>query len=115
MGTLDARSMAVGALLVWACCGAPAAGAAPPPPAEVRPQFVCRLVGEAMQTAGLAFSPDGRTLAASNGPDSRLRFWEVATRRVRIDLPNPRFNRGQHYVVYDRMAFLPDGRSMLAR
>src|SRR5262249_48114242 len=55
-----------------------------------------------MPVAGLAFSPDGRTLAAS-GRDGPVRVWELATGRCRT-LKHFHTGRG------GRLAFSPDGR-----
>jgi WD40 repeat protein len=51
---------------------------------------------------GVAFSPDGRSLAAA-GEDRVVRIWEVATGRERLAL------RG-HQDAIRRVAFRPDGR-----
>ena len=101
-------SVAISALTLLAgACWA----AAPPLPPPVRAEFVCSLPGEAMHANALAFSPDGRTLLASHGPNSCLRLWEVATWRVRAAPPNPRGN--DRYVVYGQAVFLPDGRGVI--
>jgi WD40 repeat protein len=54
---------------------------------------------------GLAFSPDGRTLAASSAHDHEIVLWDLAAGRERTRL------RGHESPVL-RLAFAPDGRSL---
>jgi WD40 repeat protein len=56
----------------------------------------------------VAFSPDGKTVAAGSWNDGSIRFWDVASRSLRATLPpshmpNPCF-----------VAFSPDGRTIAA-
>ncbi len=53
----------------------------------------------------LAFSPDGKTLAAA-GPDHVVRLWDLATGKVRLELTDPR-SRTEGLCG---MAFSPDGK-----
>jgi WD40 repeat protein len=54
---------------------------------------------------GLAFAPDGRTIAGAGG-DHVIHMWDVATGRERLPLPGP---RGDIYVV----AVSPDGKQVV--
>jgi WD40 repeat protein len=54
----------------------------------------------------MAFSPDGRTLAAESA-GHRIRLWEVPTGRVRLTLPG-------HQAKILSLAFAPDGRRLIS-
>ena len=56
---------------------------------------------------GLAFSPDGSWLATGCSQDDRLRIWEVATARIRKEIPGPRGDRTS-------LAVNPDGTRLAA-
>src|SRR5207248_1786024 len=56
----------------------------------------------------MAFSPDGRTLAAQT-PDYRIGFWDVATGTPH---PAPAY-RGEQVLV-NGLWFFPDGRTLFA-
>jgi WD40 repeat protein len=66
----------------------------------VMPEWESCLEGEGLRVAGLAFAPDGRTLASVGG-DGRLRLWELATGRQRAAFPIPEDCTG--------CTFSPDG------
>ena len=61
----------------------------------------------APDTFGLALSPDGLTLAAARS-HARVVLWDVTTGRVRATLSGP-----TEEMVYFRLAFTPDGRSLV--
>jgi WD40 repeat protein len=67
-------------------------------------QFIGKLNPDVGQVAGVAFSPDGSTIATAIGVDGSLRFWDTATRaQVAVRMPDP-----GHRV--DCVAFSPAGR-----
>jgi WD40 repeat protein len=67
----------------------------------------CRLIeGHALSSCGLAFSPDGATLATTGG-DGMVRLWAVATGRPRAALDGCA-------VSMTGVAFSPDGRLLAA-
>jgi hypothetical protein len=80
-------------------------GAAPPVDAWQPPTPAGILTAKRGGPA-VAFSPDGRTLAAGNdaGKKGRLLLWEVASRRVRAELPPHRDG-----FVFSAAAFGPGG------
>jgi WD40 repeat protein len=64
----------------------------------------------------VAFSPDGRTLA-SGGRDPSVTFWEAASGRERVripDLPRPGREEGEKANWVNCLAFAPDGRTVAA-
>jgi RNA polymerase sigma factor (sigma-70 family) len=71
---------------------------------------VLSLYGHTAISSGMAFSPDGRTLASISGwdnpEDAGLRIWDVASGK-----PLKRFTNGPDIGV--RIAYLPDGRSIV--
>ncbi len=60
-----------------------------------------RLTGNAYGVLALAYSPDGRTLAAAGG-DRTIRLWDLATNRLCHRL-------GEHVGIVTSLAFSPDG------
>lgn len=62
--------------------------------------------GHRSQTSGLAFSPDGSTLASSS-EDGEIRLWNVQERRLSIPLRH-------HAKWVFQLAFSPDGRWLAA-
>jgi WD40 repeat protein len=56
---------------------------------------------------GVAFSPDGRTLATADGKERSVTLWEVASGKERLRLT------GHHWGVAS-VAFAPDGRTLLS-
>jgi WD40 repeat protein/transcriptional regulator with XRE-family HTH domain len=75
--------------------------ASPHPGVGPRGQLLHTLPGYADQSRGIAWSPDGRTLAYSN-PDKGIRLWDVEEGRYRGVL------RGHNTDIYG-VAFTPDG------
>src|SRR5262249_15972237 len=67
-----------------------------------RPRLAATLSSEGPEYLGVAFSPDGKTLAAGGLGDVTL--WEIASRKARASLPDP-----SSVVVY-KVAFAPDGK-----
>jgi WD40 repeat protein len=82
-----------------------------------------RSLGVLSASGDMAFTPDGRTLAIGTSNGEALDFWEVATGRVRLTIPQPhyvqRFFNGEHMVEMQAnaqvgaLSFAPDG-SMFA-
>jgi WD40 repeat protein/mono/diheme cytochrome c family protein len=67
--------------------------------------LIRRLVGQAQRIEGLAFSPDGTTLAAVGGSPGRfgeVQFWDFATGKLRLAI------RSTYDTLYGG-AFTPDG------
>lgn len=60
------------------------------------------------EVLGLAFSPDGRTLASTAWHESRVAFWEVASGRARYS------PQRQHW-LRQPIAFAPDGKTLCGR
>ena len=59
--------------------------------------------------SALAFGPDGTWLVTGCRPDDRLRIWDVATARVRKEIPVPGGN-----VFFHSLIVSPDGRRVAA-
>ncbi|HEY7422744.1 MAG TPA: sigma factor-like helix-turn-helix DNA-binding protein, partial [Gemmataceae bacterium] len=55
----------------------------------------------------LAFSPDGKTFVSGGGPDNKVCFWEVATGRLRRQLPLK--------TRADVLDFSPDGKTLVTK
>jgi RNA polymerase sigma factor (sigma-70 family) len=85
---------------------------APQTPGEVRLWDVAsgkelgHFEGHTLQVLGVAFSPDGRTLATASA-DRTIRLWEIATGKERLQL------RG-HDDLVSGVSFSPDGRRLLS-
>ncbi|MFD9791518.1 helix-turn-helix domain-containing protein [Streptomyces sp. NPDC059070] len=60
----------------------------------------------------MAFSPDGRTLASSDG--RRVLVWDVATGRVRTAYTGPCDTLGAQRLGFTHLVFSPDGRTLAA-
>jgi WD40 repeat protein/transcriptional regulator with XRE-family HTH domain len=71
---------------------------------------VTRMLGSDGVMQSVAFSPDGRTLAAG-GADKTVRVWDVSDPKRPVPLPPPL--TGPQDVVYS-VAFSPDGRTLAA-
>ncbi|MGE3807659.1 MAG: sigma-70 family RNA polymerase sigma factor, partial [Gemmataceae bacterium] len=56
----------------------------------------------------LVFSPDGKTLLATEYNDHVVHAWDVATRKERCDLPG-------HHGLITSVSFSPDGKQVLSR
>jgi RNA polymerase sigma factor (sigma-70 family) len=69
---------------------------------------ICRLDTDDWGIGKLAFTPDGRTLAVLSSVNRRknVRFWEIATRRVRREI----FDTQVAWGPYDTMALSPNGK-----
>jgi WD40 repeat protein len=104
----DGRTLAAGteAGTVWMwrlpAAGGPAAGGAPTPLAGMP------LRGPAASVSGVAFSPDGRELAASS-KDFKVWLWRVAADRA---IPDGALTGATNWA--NTVAFSPDGRSLAA-
>jgi WD40 repeat protein len=73
-------------------------------------RLVARLEGHAGPVNALAFSPDGRFLAAAGGKpgvDGEIRVWDVAARRARV-------LTGDHTDALYGIAWSPDGKTLAA-
>ncbi len=68
---------------------------------------VGRCEAPAMHPAVLAFSPDGRMLAAGGGVSGSIRLFETATGRARIDLV-------EHEGTLESLTFSADGRRLVS-
>jgi WD40 repeat protein len=66
---------------------------------------VAVLAGQAGSVGGMAFSPDGKTLATVNNSEFSVRLWDVATRKVTKTIKSG--GQGLYAV-----AFSPDGRTI---
>src|SRR5688572_20281511 len=66
--------------------------------------------------SGLAFSPDGKRLAATGSIDYSVRLWDVESGAAIRSLANPRtFQRGPSVIGgYSKVVFTPDGKRILA-
>lgn len=64
-------------LLVTLILGWVPAAASQPAPAKTEPKPIAMITEQANGTTHLAFSPNGKLLAAANGKDGTIRFWNV--------------------------------------
>src|SRR5215467_13563181 len=80
-----------------------------PLPGRTQPPVVARLGeprAEEVKTESLAFSPDGRTLAALDAKGA-IRLWDIANRKERATLRDAK-------EPFLRLAFSPDGKTIAA-
>ena len=63
---------------------------------------LCATLNHGGAVPSMAFDPDGRWLVTGNYADDRLRIWDVATARLRADIPLPDKS-------FARLALSPDG------
>ena len=66
-----------------------------------------KLAGKQRGVLSLAFSPDGRMLAAADSADDAFRLWETATGRELAPFPG-------HLLQVTTLAFLPDGNTIVS-
>ncbi|MFC0599390.1 WD40 repeat domain-containing serine/threonine protein kinase [Streptomyces palmae] len=81
-------------------------------PIELKPAATLGGYPRGKGPQGVAFSPDGDTLATGAG-DGAVRLWDVAGRKVRARLA-PRTAPGKTPVAVTTVAFSPDGRLLAA-
>ncbi len=95
----------IAVFLLAACCQAA------PLPAG-RPKEEATLKGHNDTVTGLAFSPNGKTLASVSEKDNTIRLWDVATGKclAKIDLPSTQ--PGVRSVFVRGVAFRPDGKAV---
>ncbi len=87
-----------------ACCQA-----APLP--SGRPKEAVTLKGHKECVTGLAFSPDGKTLASISYSDNTARLWDVATGKCLVKLDLPFTEPGVREVSVYSVSFRPDGKA----
>jgi WD40 repeat protein len=88
--------------LEHAPAGEPAAGQKAPPLAPV-----VQIAGAAEEVGCLAFTPDGKVLAAGSWKDGKVRFWDVTTgKALEPTFTHPAWGDIQEAI---KLAFSPDG------